>query len=81
MSLEPGDVITTLDDISVMKLDFSVPSTYLGTLAPGLAIVATTRAYSDREFRGEVRGIDSRVDPVTRSIQVRALIPNPDRAE
>ncbi len=74
--VEPGDVITTLDDISVMKLDFSVPSTYLGTLEPGLAIVARTRAYANREFRGEVKGIDSRVDPVTRSIVVRALLPN-----
>lgn len=77
--VEPGDLITTLDDDRVMKLEFPVPSTYLGTLRPGLTIEAKARAYGDREFRGEVKSIDSRVDPVTRSILVRAVLPNPDR--
>jgi membrane fusion protein (multidrug efflux system) len=77
--VEPGDLITTLDDDGVMKLDFAVPSVLLTDLAPGLAIEAKARAYGDRAFRGEIRSIDSRVDPVTRSIQVRALIPNPGR--
>lgn len=78
--VRPGDVITTLDDDGVMKLEFHVPSTYLETLRPGLAIVARARAYQGREFRGEVRSVDSRVDPVTRSVIARAEIPNTDRA-
>ncbi len=78
--VEPGDPITTLDDDSVMKLEFSVPSVFLATTQPGLEIVASARAYGDREFRGEVRSVDSRVDPVTRSVLVRAVVPNPDRA-
>jgi membrane fusion protein (multidrug efflux system) len=77
--VEPGDLITTLDDDSVMKLDFAVPSVFLTDLAPGLAIEAKARAYGERTFTGEIRSIDSRVNPVTRAIQVRALLPNPDR--
>jgi membrane fusion protein (multidrug efflux system) len=77
--VEPGDLITTLDDDSVMKLDFAVPSVFLTALERGLGIEAKARAYGDRSFEGEIHSIDSRVDPVTRSIQVRALIPNPDR--
>ncbi|MCF7984780.1 MAG: efflux RND transporter periplasmic adaptor subunit [Thiohalocapsa sp.] len=77
--VEPGDVITTLDDDGFMKLDFTVPSVYLSALAPGLRIEAKSRAYGDRVFDGVVRGVESRVDPVTRAVQVRALIPNPDR--
>jgi len=77
--VEPGDEITTLDDDSVMKLDFSVPSVFLPDLAPGLGITAKARAYGNRSFEGEVSGIDSRVNPVTRSIQVRAILPNADR--
>ncbi|NBC47600.1 MAG: efflux RND transporter periplasmic adaptor subunit, partial [Gammaproteobacteria bacterium] len=42
--VEPGDVITTLDDDSVMKLDFAVPSLYLPSLAPGVAIEARAAA-------------------------------------
>jgi membrane fusion protein (multidrug efflux system) len=75
--VEPGDPITTLDDVSVMKLDLGVPSVYLAALRPGMPIVATTRAFGRREFHGELSSIDSRVDPVTRSVQVRALLPNP----
>ncbi len=78
--VEPGDLITTLDDDSVMKLDFTVPSLYLEQLKPGLQIQARARPYGERAFDGVVRGIDSRIDPVTRSVQVRALLPNPARA-
>lgn len=77
--VEPGDLITTLDDDTQMKLDLAVPNVYLGSLRPGLGVVATTRAYGERRFTGEVRSIDSRVDPVTRSVQVRVLLPNPER--
>lgn len=76
--VEPGDLITTLDDDRVMKLDFSVPSPHLSTLVPGLAIEAATAAFPGQIFTGVVRGVDSRIDPVTRSVVVRALIPNPD---
>ncbi|MGB5832747.1 MAG: efflux RND transporter periplasmic adaptor subunit [Thiohalocapsa sp.] len=78
--VEPGDLITTLDDDSVMKLDFTVPSVYLADLEPGLRIEARARPYGERLFDGVVRGIDSRIDPVTRSVQVRAILPNPARA-
>ena len=77
-AVAPGDIITRLADTSLMKLDFSVPSTFLAELAPGTPIEARTRAYGDAVFRGRVASIDSVVDPVTRSVLVRALIPNED---
>jgi len=76
--VETGDLITTLDDTSVMKLDFSVPSVFLADVVPGLKVRVMASALGGEEFEGEVRSIDSRVDPVTRSIIVRALVPNPD---
>ena len=76
--VEPGDLITTLDDDRLMKLDFSVPSVHLASLQPGLGIEATSSAFGARVFKGVVRGVDSRVDPVTRSVRVRAILPNPD---
>jgi membrane fusion protein (multidrug efflux system) len=75
----PGTTIASLDDVSVMKLDFSVPESFLSALAPGQAISATSVAFPDRDFTGEVVTIDSRVDPVTRAVTVRATLPNPDR--
>ncbi|MDW8478954.1 MAG: efflux RND transporter periplasmic adaptor subunit [Xanthomonadales bacterium] len=75
----PGTPITTLDDVSRIKLDFSIPETFLAALAVGQEIRARSAAYPDRAFRGTVRAIDSRVDPVTRTITVRAELPNPER--
>lgn len=76
--VETGDLIATLDDTRKIKLDFSVPSVFLSELKPGLKIKARATALDNREYLGEVKSIDSRIDPVTRSIQVRALLPNPD---
>ena len=78
--VEPGDLITTLDDLSVIKLDFTVPAVFLPTLERGLPIVAKASAFGGREFTGEISSVGTRVDPVTRSITARALIPNPDEA-
>jgi membrane fusion protein (multidrug efflux system) len=74
----PGTPIATLDDISVIKLDFSVPERFLAVLARGQQISARSETYPDRAFEGMVTSVDSRIDPVTRSVAVRAEIPNPD---
>jgi len=71
-------IITTLDDVSKIKLDFSVPETFLTVLSEGMAIIAHSVVYPDRVFKGTVTSIDTRLDPVTRAIQVRAIIPNED---
>lgn len=76
--LRPGDVVTTLDDTSVIKLDFEAPETALAGIRVGNRILATAAAVPGRVFEGEVATIDSRVDPVTRAVKVRALLPNPD---
>lgn len=78
--LQPGTAIVTLDDISSVKLDFDVPETALAALKPGLDVVATSAAYPGRVFVATVSTIDSRIDPTTRAVTVRALIPNDDRA-
>jgi membrane fusion protein (multidrug efflux system) len=75
---QPGSMITTIDDDSVMKLDFSVPEIFLATLKKGIIINAKTEAYPDRIFKGTIESVDSRIDPITRSIQARAIIDNTD---
>lgn len=76
--VNPGTVITTLDDTSLIKLDFTVPETYFYVLRPGLKVTARTVGLPGREFAGKVSQLGSRVDPVTRSVTVRAEIPNKD---
>ncbi len=76
--MRPGDQIGTLDDVTEIKLDFDVTETELARLAPGVEIIALTAAYPDRTFTGVIADVDSRVDPATRTVRVRAMLPNPD---
>ncbi len=76
--VRPGDPITTLDDTSTIKLEFDIPETVLPGLAIGNTVAAVAGALPGRKFEGVVTTIDSRVDPTTRSVRVRAAIPNPD---
>ena len=74
--VRPGDVITTLDDISRVKVDFNISEAHLARVARGQTVSATSVAYPGQIFTGEVSSIDARLDPVTRSIKVRAIIDN-----
>lgn len=73
----PGETITTLDDMSRMRLDFTVPARFLRFLQAGQAVEATTAAYVEA-FSGTLTAVDSRVDPVNRSITARASFDNAD---
>lgn len=76
--VQPGAAITTIDDISIIKVEFSVPETALGRLRIGVPVRAKNAAFRDGQFDGKVTVIDTRVDSVTRSVKV---IANFDNAE
>ncbi|WP_439105489.1 efflux RND transporter periplasmic adaptor subunit [Congregibacter sp.] len=70
-----GQRLTTLDDVSRMRLQFTVPARYLGVLQPGMQIVAKSAAFAE-DFVGTLSAVGSRVDPVARAITARAVVPN-----
>ena len=72
-------VITTLDDLSSVDIEFAVAEKLFGTTKIGQRVEATAAAFPGRVFTGTVTEVDSRVDPVSRSFKVRARVPNPDR--
>lgn len=76
--VSPGTVIVALDKIDRVKIDFSVPETYLALIKPGATIEAHTQGTKDRLFKGTLTQLDSRIDPVTRSVAARAVTPNPE---
>jgi membrane fusion protein (multidrug efflux system) len=59
-------------------VDFSVPEIYLPSLRERLAVQARSQAYSDRVFEGQISFVDSRIDPVTRAVSLRAQLDNRD---
>jgi membrane fusion protein (multidrug efflux system) len=78
--LSPNTPITSIDDISIIKLDFTVPESFIGAVGQGAKIAAESVSFPGRTFEGTVRTVGSRVDPVTRAVTVRAHIENADRA-
>ena len=77
--VSPGDLITTLDDVDVIKLDFTMPATYLTSVKVGGSITARSPSFPDRAFEGKVTTLDSRIDPETRSLIVRVMLANADQ--
>ncbi len=77
--VQPGDVIATLDDVSVIKLDFDIPERFLSSVRLGQTIRARTPAFPGLAIEGSVSSIDSRIDPETRTVTIRALVPNDER--
>lgn len=77
--VQAGTEIATISDVSSIKLDFPVPETVLSALKQGQTIEAVSAAYPDQPFRGQIATIDPVIDPNTRSVMVRARLPNPDR--
>ena len=75
--VNPGGIITTLDDIDVVRVDFPVPERYLGVLQAGTPITATIDAYANQVFTGRIALIDTRINEQTRAVTARAEIPNP----
>ncbi len=75
----PTAVITTLQNLGVVKVDFAIPERYAGSFAIGDKISFTIQN-STRTFSGTVYAIQPKIDPVTRTLRLRALSPNKDGA-
>lgn len=75
--VSPGTVITTLDDLSAVRVDFAVPERFLSTLKAGTPLTATADAYPGEEFSGRIALMDVRVNEQTRAVTARAEFPNP----
>ncbi|WP_198368845.1 efflux RND transporter periplasmic adaptor subunit [Roseomonas rosulenta] len=78
--IQPGTVITTLDDTAQVRVEFSVPEVHLARIRVGSAVTARSIAYGERRFRGVVAVIDTRIDPATRSVRVISEFDNSDEA-
>ncbi|CAN7364651.1 efflux RND transporter periplasmic adaptor subunit [Caulobacter sp. LjRoot300] len=74
--ISPGTPIVSLDDVSLIRVDFSVPDRYLPILREGLAITAKPDALPGEMFTGRIAQIDTRIDPATRALKARAEFPN-----
>lgn len=76
--VSPGTAITTIDNIDPLDIEFTVPENQVGGISIEMPILATTEAYKGEVFNGKITAMDTRIDPNTRALRVKASIPNPD---
>lgn len=79
--ISPGQLVTnnteltSLDDLSKIKVEFQLPEKYLNQVALNQPVAAKNVAY-EQTFEGQVIAISSRIDKVTRAFTVRAIFDN-----
>ena len=73
--LGSNSLIITLDDLKKIVIDIKVPENYVGILKPGLKAEIKNSAFN-KNFKGFVESISSRIDPSTRSILARIIVDN-----
>lgn len=76
--LGDGNVAVVVVQLSPLKLRFSVPERYLGTIGRGDRVVARVDPYPDQTFEGTIRTVGGVIDPATRTMFAEAEFPNRD---
>lgn len=75
----PGQELVNLENMRPIKVDFQIAERYLRRLRSGQPVEVVVDSLPEQTFQGKVMAIDPKVDPESRSIAVRAEVPNPDR--
>jgi membrane fusion protein (multidrug efflux system) len=76
--VQPGQTIVNLEDLSSLKVDFRVPEIYMARIKTGQQVDVRVDAYPDKAFSGKIYAIDPRIEEASRTILIRARIPNPE---
>ncbi|WP_101341322.1 efflux RND transporter periplasmic adaptor subunit, partial [Cereibacter azotoformans] len=73
-----GEVLTRLDDRSSLLVDFRLPERVVGKVAIGDLVTATPLSGARDPLEGRISALDNRVDEASRTLRIRATIPNAD---
>lgn len=82
-NISPGAVITTttlvatLQQTHPLKMDFTIPDEYRSKIENGMKVQFTVDGRLDT-LTGTISALDPGADPVTRTLKVRAQVPNAD---
>lgn len=74
--ISPNTALTTLQDLSQLKLDFTLPEKYAEQVRPGQPLSFRVEGRGE-PFAARVVAVEPQIDPGTRSLLVRAVVPNP----
>jgi membrane fusion protein, multidrug efflux system len=78
--LNPGAPIVTLTDLSMLYVNFTLPSQIRPQISVGQRVNVTSDAFPGRKFEAKLTTIEPQLSADTRTIEVQATMPNPDGA-
>jgi len=76
--VSPQTILVSIYALDRMKLDFNIAERYLARVKPGQTLSLTVAAHGDEKFSGEIYLVEPKVDVETRTVRVRAYLPNAD---
>jgi cobalt-zinc-cadmium efflux system membrane fusion protein len=71
-----GDVLFSISDTSSLWMIASANEADLSRIHPGQSVRVLVRAYPELQFSGRVLKLGEQLDPTTRTLQIRLLVPN-----
>jgi membrane fusion protein (multidrug efflux system) len=77
--VSPGQALVWLQALDPIWVDFPVPEGSVGKFSIGSAIELTSDAFPGQTFKGKVEAFDAKLGAETRTLMVRARVPNPER--
>lgn len=76
--VQVGQAMVNLVRLDPMQVDFRIPENLLGQVVTGQRVDVRTDAFAGKVFSGHVIALDPQVDVASRSVLVRASVPNKD---
>ncbi len=76
--ISPATNIANLMNTNPVKVNFSIPEKYASQIKVGTPIKFKTDA-SNKEYEGKVYAVEPGINAQTRTLQIRALAPNPNQ--
>ncbi len=74
--LNPGTAVTVLESLGSVYVDFTLPQQYLGDVRTGTPVRVAIAGATGEPLAGVIGAVDPTLDAATRSIRLRASIPN-----
>ncbi|MFN8611698.1 MAG: efflux RND transporter periplasmic adaptor subunit [Vulcanimicrobiota bacterium] len=78
LKVSSGDCLATITDVSTLYVEANAFESDLIWLKPGLALTCFSPGWPERKLTGRVHYLSKVVDPITRTISLRARLNNPD---
>jgi membrane fusion protein (multidrug efflux system) len=78
--LDTGKPIVSLQSLTPVYMDFSLPQQELARLKTGMIVRVTTDTYPGRKFEGKLTAMNPDLDQSTRSVGLQATIDNADQS-